>query len=202
MIGRLVVTTNRGATSSVAVDKQIQPNPFASVPGFDHALLWGTAPAPSVPWNGRNVAGEHRSILPEVGGTRLMVATYPPDSVMATPGFDAAAAEAEYLARLPGLAERFELDNPGTHTTDSVDYVIVVDGEIWLELDDGSVGPFQCGDIVVQNGTRHAWRNRGSVPAKLVFVFVGAKRNVHQLGSAGPDESLKSRSFKPGDFCS
>lgn len=80
------------------------------------------------------------------------------------------------MARLPGLAERFEPDNPGMHTADSIDYVIVVDGEIWLELDEGKVGPLQCGDIVVQNGTRHAWRNQGDKPAKLVFVFVGARR--------------------------
>lgn len=59
---------------------------------------------------------------------------------------------------------------------------------------------FQCGDIVVQNGTRHAWRNRGGVPAKLVFVFVGAKRNVPQPGSAGPDESPKSPSLKRVTF--
>jgi len=105
-----------------------------------------------------------------------MLVTYPPDSVMATPAFDPEAARVEYLARLPGLAELFEPRNPGTHTTDTIDYVIVVDGEIWLELDEGKVGPLRCGDIVVQNGTRHAWRNRGDGPATLVFVFVGAKR--------------------------
>jgi len=176
MVSRLVVTTNRGARSTVGLDKLIQENPFASVPGFDHALLWGTAPTPMVPWDGRNVAAERKSILPELGGTRVMLVTYPPDSVMATPAFDPEAARVEYLARLPGLAELFEPRNPGTHTTDTIDYVIVVDGEIWLELDEGKVGPLRCGDIVVQNGTRHAWRNRGDGPATLVFVFVGAKR--------------------------
>ena len=176
MPSRLVVTTNRGARSAVGLDKLIPEKPFASVPGFDHALLWGTAAAPTVPWDGRNVAAENRSILPEHGGTRVMLVTYPPDSVMATPAFDPKAASAEYLVRLPGLAELFEPDNPGTHTTDTVDYVIIVDGEIWLELDDGKVGPLRRGDVVVQNGTRHAWRNRGDKPAILVFVFVGAKR--------------------------
>ena len=153
MSSRLVVTTSRGATSSVAIDKHIQPNPFASLPGFDHTLLWGTQPAPSVPWDGRNVATEHKSLLPEPGGTRLMLVTYLPDSAMAAPGFDPTDAGAEYLERLPGLAELFEPNNPGMHTTDSVDYVIIVDGEIWLELDDGKTGPFQRGDIAVQRGT-------------------------------------------------
>ena len=182
MSTRLVVTANHGAGSSVAVDEYIQPNPFASVPGFDHVLLWATPPTPSVPWEGRNVVTEHRSILPERGGTRLMLVTYPPDSVMAAPGFDPAGAGAEYLARLPGLAELFEPNNPGVHATDSIDYVIVLDGEIWVELDEGKTGPFQHGDIIVQNGTRHAWRNRANKPAKLVFVFVGAKREHEKLG--------------------
>ena len=176
MTSRLVVTTRGEAGSTVALDREIQSNPFVSVPGFDHALIWGTEPVPSVPWDGRNVATENTSILPEPGETRLMLVTYPPDSVMAMPNFNQAAASAEYLARLPGLAELFEPDNPGVHATDSIDYVIVVDGEIWLELDEKEAGPLRRGDIVVQNGTRHAWRNRSDKPATLVFVFVGAKR--------------------------
>ncbi|WP_375787006.1 cupin domain-containing protein [Bradyrhizobium sp. Pha-3] len=176
MTNRLIVTNEHDTRSSVEIDEQIRPNPFASVPGFDHALLWGTPAAPSVPWNGRNVATESKSILPAPGESRLMLVTYPPDSVTEGPGFDSVAATAEYLARMPGLAERFEPDNPGMHLTDSVDYVIVLDGEVWLELDERAIGPIQRGDIVVQNGTRHAWRNRSDKPATLVFVFVGAKR--------------------------
>ena len=72
---------------------------------------------------------------------------------------------AENLAVSPGLAERFEPD--GRHATPTIDYGIVLDGEIWLELDNGvetRLGPF---DIFVQNGTRHAWRNKSDRPATL-----------------------------------
>lgn len=81
------------------------------------------------------------------------------------------------MSRLPGLAERFEPESPGMHTTDSVDYGILLEGEISLELDDGKTVALKAGDVVVQNGTRHAWRNPGTEPATLIFVLIGARRS-------------------------
>ena len=91
--------------------------------------------------------------------------------------FDIEAAIAEVEEKLPGMAEHLETDNPGMHTTDTVDYEFVISGEVVLELDDGAEVTLKPGDTVVQNGTRHAWRNRTSDPAVLVVVLVGAKRN-------------------------
>jgi hypothetical protein len=50
-----------------------------------------------------------------------------------------------------------EPQNPGMHTTDTVDFDVIVSGEVFLELDDGSEVLLKAGDCVVQNGTRHAW---------------------------------------------
>ncbi len=175
---RLIVTANRDGKSTVSLDKPLPSTPFASVPGFDPILIWGTEAAPSVPWDGRNVADGRKSVLPDIGETRLMMVTFPPDSVMMSLDFDPAAAGAEYMSRLPGLAERFEPESPGMHTTDTVDYGILTEGEISLELDDGKVVALKPGDVVVQNGTRHAWRNRGTRPATLIFVLIGANRSV------------------------
>ncbi|MEU6548978.1 cupin domain-containing protein [Streptomyces sp. NPDC046915] len=60
------------------------------------------------------------------------------------------------------------------HTTPTVDYGIVIEGEIVLELDGGRLTPLTAGDIVIQNGTRHAWRNHSDRPATMAFVLVGA----------------------------
>ncbi len=49
------------------------------------------------------------------------------------------------------------------HKTNTVDYAVVYDGEIWLELDDAKTVHLRRGDVVVQNGTRHAWRNKGKL---------------------------------------
>lgn len=175
---RLIVTSHRDGKSTVGIDQAIPSIPFASVPGFDPVLVWGTAATPLVPWDGRNIASEHQSVLPNVGETRLMMVTFPPDSVMMSQDFDPLAAGKEYMSRLPGLAERFEPGSPGMHTTDTLDYGILMNGEISLELDEGKIVMLKAGDIVVQNGTRHAWRNSGTKPATLVFVLIGAGRST------------------------
>ena len=56
------------------------------------------------------------------------------------------------------------------HTTDTVDFDVVVSGEIWLELDDGAEVKLEAGDCVVQNGTRHSWHNRSSEPCVLAVA--------------------------------
>jgi mannose-6-phosphate isomerase-like protein (cupin superfamily) len=101
---------------------------------------------------------------------------FPPDAVMQRPDFDAAAFGGEFAANIPGLAETFEMDHPGMHTTDSVDYDVVLDGEIVLELDEGREVTLRAQDVAVQHGTRHAWRNRSDRPATMLFVLVGARR--------------------------
>jgi hypothetical protein len=107
-----------------------------------------------------------------------MVVTFPPDSVMAAPNFDPAAAGAEYMKAIPGLAEQFEIAHPGMHTTDTVDYSMLLSGEIHLELDDGQRKRLEPHDIVIQQGTRHAWRNLGAAPATMLFVLVAAARQA------------------------
>jgi uncharacterized cupin superfamily protein len=62
-----------------------------------------------------------------------------------------------------------------THRTETVDYAILLSGEIDLELDDGEVVHLKPGDIVVQRGTIHTWVNRGSVPAVTAFILIDAK---------------------------
>ncbi|MBC7297601.1 MAG: cupin domain-containing protein, partial [Demequina sp.] len=70
----------------------------------------------------------------------------------------------------------FEADNPGMHITDSIDYGVCLSGEIYLELDDGAEQRITPGTVVVQRGTRHAWRNRGTEVCTMVYVLCGAKR--------------------------
>ena len=83
---------------------------------------------------------------------------------------------AELEAKLPGLAEHMEPDAPGMHTTDTVDFEYVISGRAVLELDDGATMEIGPGDTVVQNGTRHAWRNPFDEPCRMVVFLVGAER--------------------------
>jgi quercetin dioxygenase-like cupin family protein len=67
----------------------------------------------------------------------------------------------------PGLAAR-------NHRTDSIDYIVVLSGEIDMELDD-SVVHLKAGDVMVQRGTIHNWVNRGSAPCVLAVILIDAK---------------------------
>ena len=61
---------------------------------------------------------------------------------------------------------------------DTIDYGVLLAGELWLELDDGRQQLLKAGDSFVQNGTRHAWHNRGSEPAIMCAVMIGMAREA------------------------
>ena len=175
---RRVITGHNAAGKSVFVADTgaSRTTAFKHVPGFITSLLWETRPQATVPVPQADPAESAKSWVPEPGGTNLMFITFPPDAVMMSSSFDPVAAGSEYMQVLPGLAEKFEMESPGMHTTDSVDYAVLLDGEIHLELDDGATKKLAPRDVVIQNGTRHAWRNKSDKPATMLFVLVGAKR--------------------------
>jgi mannose-6-phosphate isomerase-like protein (cupin superfamily) len=102
----------------------------------------------------------------------------PPDRDVDPDGIDPDAAMVEIEEQLPGLAGFVEPDHPGMHTTPTVDYEFVVSGRVVLELDDGQTRELGPGDTVVQNGTRHAWRNPFDEPCTLVAVLIGAHHDA------------------------
>jgi quercetin dioxygenase-like cupin family protein len=88
-----------------------------------------------------------------------------------------AAVIGELHEKLPGLADSLEPDRPGMHTTATVDYEYIVSGRCLLELDDGVTKELGPGDTLIQNGTRHAWRNPFDEPCVIVFALVGARHD-------------------------
>jgi hypothetical protein len=174
---RVVIATDDGGASVVVSDDQPpRTHEFELIPGFSQSLVWATPPQPKLPFDGGDPTPEATTMLPEPSGTRFIVLTFPPDAVFADPSFDGPAAGAESLQHSPGIAELFEPDNPGMHTTPTVDYDIVLDGEVWLELADGREVKLAAGDVVVQHGARHAWRNRSDHPATIAAILIGAER--------------------------
>jgi mannose-6-phosphate isomerase-like protein (cupin superfamily) len=172
---RRVVTGHNDAGKAVfASDEIVEPTTLSLLPGAEFYQLWGGDEAPTFPDDGSRLP--HASYFPPLGGFRFGIFTVAPDTAMLPENIDIEAAIAEIENKLPGMAEHLETDNPGMHTTDTVDYEFVISGEVVLELDDGAEVTLKPGDTVVQNGTRHAWRNRTDTPAVLVVVLVGAKR--------------------------
>jgi len=72
------------------------------------------------------------------------------------------------------VAEQFEPDGSGIYSTPTADYVVVLSGQLALDLGGGDVLTLGTGDVAVQCGTHHAWRNRTDQPARGAFVLAGA----------------------------
>jgi quercetin dioxygenase-like cupin family protein len=87
---------------------------------------------------------------------------------------NAAAGMADFEAEAPGLLRYMDLSDPGMHTTDTIDFEVVLEGTVVLELDDGAKVTLHAGDTVVQNGTRHRWSNPGDTTARLAVFMCGA----------------------------
>lgn len=148
---------------------------YVGWPGHSTSVLWATATSPSLPIAAQDQPRPGVHVTPAPGETRLMIVRFPPDTIFADPRFDGPGYEAEAANHLPGLIDAFEPNGSGMHRTDTIDYDVVLDGEIWLELDDGAETLLQQGDVVIQGGARHAWRNRSSRDATMLFVLVGAE---------------------------
>ncbi len=176
-IRRIIAGTDGDGIARVFSDGAPSRNVvFSSLPGLSSTLVWSTNVVPTV---GREVPSDETpqiGYLPTAGETRLLVMTLPPDSVMLRAEFDGIAFGGELAQKLPDFAPTFEPANPGMHTTDTIDYDIVLQGHVVLELDNGEQVPLQQNEIVIQHGNRHAWRNVGNEPAVLLVVLIGAVR--------------------------
>jgi mannose-6-phosphate isomerase-like protein (cupin superfamily) len=171
---RRIVTGHRNGKSVILDDTEM---PFQFMPQGEWVIPWGTLGIPNVPLE----EGEYekhlsqmsqraaRGRVPDPGETVVIISRFLPDE--------------EFLreARNKGIdpveewRKHFK-DEYGMHTTNTIDYDIILSGEIWIEVDNGAEVHLKQGDCVIQNGTRHAWRNRGSAPCVMASVMVGAKR--------------------------
>lgn len=185
---RRVVTGQHNGQSIIVADEVRPGVALKSVPGFHFCEIWtteGTARHPASP-----VHKSSHGWLPPPGGTQLQIVIFPPDSTFLSESFDPVAAAEEQRRLFPGVASHFDPEHPGMHATPTIDYAILLQGHIDLELESGDVVSLSPGDVVVQNGARHAWKNRSSEPAKMAFVLIG----VH---AANDEKSIFNSTIKP-----
>ena len=102
-----------------------------------------------------------------------------------------------------GVTVRFTEMAPGAaaplHRTESVDVGVVLEGETWLLLDDGSETLVKAGDAVVQRGTMHAWVNRSDRPNRMLFVMIDGSLTAEVRAAAGPLEFFDQVLDQAGD---
>lgn len=171
---RVVTGVDADGKSVFVSDEQVAPVTSPVSPGLAFQRMWGQDDIPVAPQDGTPPPAH--DYFPPAGGYRVGTFTLPPDGTPPPEGLDVGAALAEVEAQLPGLMAHMEPDNPGMHTTVTIDFEYVISGRVVLELDDGATVELGPGDTVVQNGTRHAWRNPFAEPATLLVVLVGATK--------------------------
>jgi hypothetical protein len=165
---RVVVTGfDADGTSTVVRDEQLQPRPGSLL--FE---VWGYDDGPvSIP-SGIGGGRDFNTHFPPPNGLRVYSAKMEP----------AAAPAARQADQPPDLAESMRRGNlgpsrsAGFHVSDTVDVGLIISGEMGLELEDGVVTTLRQGDIVIQNGTNHAWHPSPTLGCEIVWVLVGASR--------------------------
>lgn len=173
-VRRVVTGQESGGKSVFVSDERVAPTTLSLLPGWEFHRVWGADSAVALPADGAEPDAPR--YFPPSAGFRFAVFTVGPGGEQVVGDIDIEAALAELDEKLPGMAEEMEPDDPGMHTTDTVDFDFVISGEVFLELDDGAEVHLRAGDCVVQNGTRHRWNNRSDEPCTIVVTLLGATR--------------------------
>ena len=132
-VRRVVTGHTADGKATVASDTEVDAITLDLLPGAEFHRLWGGDEAPTFPDDGAPHPAP--AYFPPVGGFRFIFFTAPPESVTLAEDLDIEAALSEVEEKLPGLAAHMEIDSPGMHTTDTIDFEYVISGEVWLELD-------------------------------------------------------------------
>jgi hypothetical protein len=168
---RRVVTGHDARGKSVFVSDGPSPHVLL-IPGrsdFGLTNLWVTDGGPGNTEGNTDAAARPVVLEPPAGGTIFRVVEFPPDKTAAD--FDRKTAFASM-----GADHAMDPDasrHPGMHRTPTVDYAVVIEGEIWALMDEGETR-LKAGDCLVQRGTNHAWSNRSDQPCRVVFILVSA----------------------------
>ena len=169
-IRRIVTGHDENGTAVVVMDGPA-PNVVVSDlrPG-GRTNIWRTTGAPANYGGSRDEAAADVAFTlePLPGGTNFRISEYPPESEAPshTADFQKAFAEVGGAHRLTEGAR-----HPMMHRTETVDYAIVLEGEIVMLLDDQDV-PLKAGDVVIQRGTNHCWVNRSDRLARIAFILI------------------------------
>ena len=164
--GQAVVSSSGPLPKVVEID---------AVPGTVFHEVWSTSETPARISNGADPTTGALILPPPPGGTRIRFVDIPPD----TQEFLARGAERmqqafEQIGDVDACTVKHNSPHPLMHRTESVDYGVVMEGELTLVLDEGEV-QLGAGSVVVQRGTNHAWANRSGRICRMLFVLIAGE---------------------------
>ncbi len=165
---RRVVTVNDSQGKGEVLFDSPAPNVrVLNDAGLVSTLVWVTDQTPVEFSTSSDQADREIGIPPPANGSILRIVDFEPEG----PDGLSEEAKAGYAAR---GAEVGEARHPGMHKTRSVDYALVMSGEIDMLMDEGDIH-LKAGDVVVQQGTNHAWANTGTETCRIAFVLIDAE---------------------------
>jgi len=148
-VRRVVTGHDSAGRSTILIDEEVDPT---QTPSSTVAQLWVAEQAPVSNEGFEDLSHRPLSLQPPPGGSQIWIVTIPPKG------------EGEHLSNINDL---------NRHTTATIDYMIVLQGELCLFLDDGRT-VLKPQDVVVQRGTAHAWENSGTEPVVLAVILIDA----------------------------
>ena len=169
---RRVLTGHDADGKSIFIADGEAPNvkEMVSMPGLALTDLWETTGSPASNDGNADAAVRPVRLEPPKNGTILRIVEFPPDSAWR----ESADARAAFRSIGAGHAKDKASSDPMMHKTSTVDYIIVLKGEIYAILD-AEETLLRAGDILVQRGTNHSWSVRGHEPCIVAAVLVSAR---------------------------
>jgi hypothetical protein len=172
---RRVVTTHDETGKAVVLFDGANPHKVVRQPtGLVSRVIWATESTPADMTGGRDRAAVKLGISPPAGGSIFRIVDFPPTAP------EMEKLDPSYMAKFVGHGDDHGPSkyrpprHPFMHRTQSLDYAIVLAGEIDMLLDDTELH-LKTGDVIVQQGTNHAWVNRGTETCRIAFVLIDAK---------------------------
>ena len=171
-VRRIVTGHDKSGNSNITInDSAPNATEIKGWPGLVVTELWTTNDMPVDNMGAADQGARPMRHDPTPGGTIFRVVEFPPESSMK--GVDPQAAF-EHLGSHNKPSSSDSAKHFSMHKTSSVDYLVVISGEMWMVMEDGEV-LLRAGDCVVQRGTNHAWINKSDKPCLLAAVLIEAK---------------------------
>ncbi len=173
---RRIVTTHDNSGKAVVLFDGANPHKVVRQPtGLVSRVIWSTDATPADMTGAADRGAAKVGISPPPGGSVFRIVDFPPTSA------EMEKLDPSFMAKFVGhghddhAGSKFRAPrHPFMHRTKSLDYAIVLSGEIDMLLDDSEVH-CTAGDVIIQQGTNHAWVNRGKETCRIAFVLIDAK---------------------------
>ena len=170
-VRRVIAAVTKSGKSAIVADGPPPENRPSIRPGFSSRNIWATFGTPA-PLDSIDRSSDVRGTMPPLRGTVFKYLDFPPDRIDARRTIDINKIENPEpgLRRVPGHPL-----HPGMHETDTIDYAIVLSGEIYAVMEENET-LLKAGDVLIQCATMHAWSNRSGEICRMLFILVDGRK--------------------------